>query len=155
MTVWKVSSASSRPWEISGWYGVYEVYQRRLEDVATQDGGSDGVVIAESDHLHPRPVLAGDRPQVGQHILFRAGGRQVQRLRGPDLRRNGTRDEGVEGVVSEDLEQLRDLGLGRADVPVLESGCDVGMGHEGPPMVGSARLDVERRARPSPICPVT
>ena len=26
-TVWKFSSASSRPWEISGWYGVYAVYQ--------------------------------------------------------------------------------------------------------------------------------
>jgi hypothetical protein len=26
-TVWKLSSASSRPWEISGWYGVYAVYQ--------------------------------------------------------------------------------------------------------------------------------
>ncbi len=25
--VWKFSSASSRPWEISGWYGVYDVYQ--------------------------------------------------------------------------------------------------------------------------------
>ncbi len=26
-TVWKFSSASSRPCEISGWYGVYAVYQ--------------------------------------------------------------------------------------------------------------------------------
>ncbi len=26
-TVWKVSSASRRPWDISGWYGVYAVYQ--------------------------------------------------------------------------------------------------------------------------------
>ena len=25
--VWKLSSASRRPWEISGWYGVYAVYQ--------------------------------------------------------------------------------------------------------------------------------
>ena len=25
--VWKVSNASSRPWLISGWYGVYAVYQ--------------------------------------------------------------------------------------------------------------------------------
>ena len=25
--VWKLSSASSRPWLISGWYGVYAVYQ--------------------------------------------------------------------------------------------------------------------------------
>ena len=24
--VWKLSSASSRPWLISGWYGVYAVY---------------------------------------------------------------------------------------------------------------------------------
>jgi hypothetical protein len=26
-TVWNASSASSRPWLISGWYGVYAVYQ--------------------------------------------------------------------------------------------------------------------------------
>ena len=26
-TVWNVSSASRRPWLISGWYGVYAVYQ--------------------------------------------------------------------------------------------------------------------------------
>ena len=25
--VWKFRSASRRPWEISGWYGVYAVYQ--------------------------------------------------------------------------------------------------------------------------------
>src|SRR3546814_16476503 len=25
--VWKFSNASRRPWEISGWYGVYAVYQ--------------------------------------------------------------------------------------------------------------------------------
>ena len=25
--VWKFSSASRRPWEISAWYGVYAVYQ--------------------------------------------------------------------------------------------------------------------------------
>jgi len=28
--VWKLSSASRRPWEISGWYGVYAVYQAGL-----------------------------------------------------------------------------------------------------------------------------
>ena len=25
--VWKLSRASNRPWLISGWYGVYAVYQ--------------------------------------------------------------------------------------------------------------------------------
>ena len=29
-TVWKLSRASSLPWEISGWYGVYAVYQAGL-----------------------------------------------------------------------------------------------------------------------------
>ena len=40
--VWKLSSASSRPWLISGWYGVYAVYQagssstlRRITDGVT------------------------------------------------------------------------------------------------------------------------
>ena len=28
--VWKFRSASSRPWLISGWYGVYAVYQAGL-----------------------------------------------------------------------------------------------------------------------------
>ncbi len=28
--VWKLRSASRRPWEISGWYGVYAVYQAGL-----------------------------------------------------------------------------------------------------------------------------
>ncbi len=28
--VWKFSRASSRPWLISGWYGVYAVYQEGL-----------------------------------------------------------------------------------------------------------------------------
>ena len=28
--VWKFKSASSRPWLISGWYGVYAVYQAGL-----------------------------------------------------------------------------------------------------------------------------
>ena len=28
--VWKFSRASRRPWEISGWYGVYAVYQAGL-----------------------------------------------------------------------------------------------------------------------------
>ena len=30
--VWKLSSASSRPWLISGWYGVYAVYQAGLSN---------------------------------------------------------------------------------------------------------------------------
>ena len=28
--VWKLSSASRRPWLISGWYGVYAVYHAGL-----------------------------------------------------------------------------------------------------------------------------
>ncbi len=44
MTVWKLSSASSRPCEISGWYGVYAVYQ--LGSSSTLRRITPGVIVA-------------------------------------------------------------------------------------------------------------
>ncbi len=44
-TVWKFSSASSRPCEISGWYGVYEVYQ--AGDSSTLRRITAGVNVSE------------------------------------------------------------------------------------------------------------
>ncbi len=37
--VWKFSSASSRPWEISGWYGVYAVYQAGFSNTERRTTG--------------------------------------------------------------------------------------------------------------------
>ncbi len=43
--VWKLSSASSRPWEISGWYGVYWVYQPGFwKTLRRMTGGRERVV---------------------------------------------------------------------------------------------------------------
>ncbi len=44
ITVWKFSRASSRPWEISGWYGVYAVYQ--LGSSSTLRRMTAGVMVA-------------------------------------------------------------------------------------------------------------
>ena len=43
--VWKFSSASSRPCEISGWYGVYAVYQAGFSSTLRRMTG--GVMVAE------------------------------------------------------------------------------------------------------------
>ena len=78
--VWKFSSASSRPWEISGWYGVYAVYQAgRFEDVAADHRRRDGVVVALADHLHGGLVLGSQPAQLGQDLNLAEGGLQLQR----------------------------------------------------------------------------
>ena len=43
--VWKLSSASSRPCEISGWYGVYAVYQAGFSSTLRWITG--GVIVSE------------------------------------------------------------------------------------------------------------
>ena len=43
--VWKLSSASSRPWEISGWYGVYAVYHAGFSSTLRRITG--GVIVSE------------------------------------------------------------------------------------------------------------
>ena len=42
--VWKLMSASSRPCEISGWYGVYAVYQDGFSN--TLRAMTDGVIVS-------------------------------------------------------------------------------------------------------------
>ncbi len=49
--VWKFKSASSRPWLISGWYGVYAVYQAGLS--RTLRRMTPGVTVPE----YPRPII--------------------------------------------------------------------------------------------------
>ena len=41
--VWKFSSASSRPWLISGWYGVYAVYQAGFSSMLRRNTGGVSV----------------------------------------------------------------------------------------------------------------
>ncbi len=43
--VWKLSNASRRPWEISGWYGVYAVYQAGFSSTLRRITG--GVIVPE------------------------------------------------------------------------------------------------------------
>ena len=43
--VWKFSSASSRPCEISGWYGVYAVYHAGFSSTLRRITG--GVIVSE------------------------------------------------------------------------------------------------------------
>ncbi len=49
--VWKFSSASSRPWLISGWYGVYAVYQAGFSSTLRRI--TAGVCVP----WYPRPIM--------------------------------------------------------------------------------------------------
>ncbi len=53
--VWKFSSASSRPWEISGWYGVYAVYQAGFSRTLRW------ITPGMTDGWYPRPIIDGTR----------------------------------------------------------------------------------------------
>ena len=119
--VWKLSSASSRPCEISGWYGVYAVYQAGFSRTLRRiTGRRDGAVVAQADHRRRDRVAGGERAQLGEHLALAPGGRQVQRLVAADARRDGRRDELLERGVADGGEHRADVvGVG-PDVPVRE-----------------------------------
>ena len=67
--VWKLRSASSRPWLISGWYGrVGRVPRRVLEHVAQDHRRRDRAVVAQADQRGEHLVAAGQLAQAGQHL---------------------------------------------------------------------------------------
>ena len=79
--VWKLSSASSRPWLISAWYGrVRRVPGRVLEHVALDDAGRDRGGVAHADQAGARRVGVGER---------RAGRRGRRPPSGPAGRSSG------------------------------------------------------------------
>ena len=65
-TVWNPSSASSRPWLISGWYGrVRRVPPGVLEDAAPDDRRGVRAVVAEPDQRGHDPVAARAGRELG------------------------------------------------------------------------------------------
>ena len=88
--VWKLSSASSRPWLISGWYGVYAVYQAGLSSTLRRiTPGRVRAVVAQADHRDGDRVPVGERAQLGQHLGLGRGRRQVERAVPADDLRDG------------------------------------------------------------------
>ena len=80
--VWKLSSASSRPWAISAWYGVYCVYQPGFSRMLRWITG--GVMCRSSPSRCSErktwffaAIAASSREQ----LVLGAAGRQVERLR--------------------------------------------------------------------------
>ena len=122
--VWKFSSASRRPWEISGWYGrVGGVPGGGFEDVAADHRRGDGVVVALADHLHGRLVLGGELAQFGQHLDFAEGAVQGEGLFLADGIGDRVVNEAINAVVADGLEHGVDVGLAAgADVAVCEGG---------------------------------
>ena len=103
-TVWKFSSASSRPCEISGWYGVYAVYQLGSSSTLRRiTGGVMRAVVAEADHrLAPDGCARRAAQLAGDVLLGTASGGRAPRRADPAGYRGG--HQGVERLVADDLE---------------------------------------------------
>ena len=115
--VWKLSNASSRPWLISGWYGVYAVYQAGSS--STLRRMTAGVWVL----AYPMPIRlvrsrfrSANRRRVGDHGGFRAGRGQVERGLRSDRGRDGLVEQVVQRLGADDLQHLLELLVGRPDV---------------------------------------
>ena len=80
--VWKLSSASRRPWLISGWYGVYAVYHAGSSSTLRwmtprRDRGG----VAHPDQARAGRVASGELAQRSEHLGLRARRRQLERER--------------------------------------------------------------------------
>ena len=83
--VWKFRSTSSRPCEISGWYGVYAVYQAGFSSTLRRmTPGRDRVRVAHADERGEHLVAVGERPERGERLGLaqrRRAGRAASSLR--------------------------------------------------------------------------
>lgn len=134
---------------------------RVLHDIAQDDRGREGAVVAETDHRREHLVAVGQGAQLGEYLGLRAGARKVQGLRALD--HIGDRGGGqlVERAVPH-LRQHLGLGLGVGpDVALLEGDALLQLGernavggHLGGLLVRHDRRGAPRRGCPDglPLC---
>ena len=121
--VWKLSSASSRPWLISGLVRrVGRVPRRALEHVAADHRWDEGPGVAHADQARPRPVGGGSLAELVEHLVLAPRRRQVEWLGAADRRRDGLGDEVVERRGADDRQHLGQIDLARPDVAADELG---------------------------------
>jgi hypothetical protein len=100
--VWKLRSASSRPWV--------------LEDVAQHDARRQGAVVAQADERLERPVLRRDRAQSTECGRLADRLRQRERLLRADAGRNHGIDQRGARAEAEEREHRGLVGRGAAEV---------------------------------------
>lgn len=101
-------------------WGVLGVPAGVFEDIAEDDRGGDGAVVAHADAGSEDLVAAGGDSELLEELVLAAGGADVQGVLALDGVGDGGVGEGVEGVVAEGLEHRCDLGVAWADVAARE-----------------------------------
>ena len=130
--VWKFSSASSRPCEISGWYGrVGGVPGRVLEHLAQHDLRGVRRVVPEADHRLHDPVALADRAQLREHVDLGLRRWQIEIGRHADLGRHRRVGELGERRVAERPQHLLLFDGPGADVAPAEGDCVLELGERG------------------------
>ena len=120
-----------------------------LEDVAPDDGGSNGLVVAHADHRHHEAVGPGHGPQLVVVGLAGAEQGQLQRLALAHVVGHGAVDELVHVGHADHREHLLHFCGGGADVAALER-SPVAKVVEGWPGGTGIRHQCRNLIRPSP-----
>ena len=92
-----------------------------LEDVALDDGGDEGAVVALADERGEDLILGGDGAEVGDGLDLGERGAEGELAGGEDGGGDGLGDELVDGVEADGAEAWRDVGGGGADVAAGEA----------------------------------
>ncbi len=87
-----------------------------LQDVALDHGRYVCAVIALPDEAAPHLVGGHQRLEIGEGVLFRQAGGEVERSAEADVRRHGGVDQRVERGVTEHLQHGLNVGVRRADM---------------------------------------
>ncbi len=96
--------------------GVGGVPARVLQDPALNHRRSEGVVVAEADHLHHGTVLGGDLPQLVYNLDLGERGGKREPLTHPDHGGDCLVDHRVEAGPTERRHHVVGLRLTRSDV---------------------------------------
>jgi hypothetical protein len=107
-----------------------------LQDVAADDRGRVGAVVAEADHGPLRPVQFGEGPEFGLGLGLRDGGGEGQAVAGADQLGHAGVHERFEAGQAHGLEHGVLVGGAGADVAVGEGA----VGHGDSPVTGRRQL---------------
>jgi hypothetical protein len=107
-----------------------------LQDVAADDGGGVGAVVAQADHGAGGPVLGGEVGELGLGPGLGDRGGEGEAVRGADEGGHAGVHERVEAGLPDGLEHGVLVGGAGADV----AGGERAVGHEGSPVTGRRQL---------------
>src|SRR3989338_3053381 len=107
---------------------VLRVPTRVFENIALNNGGSDGAVVSETEIRRSNDILVCDAPHMTDKAMFAHSVAQVHRRCASDRCRNGLFDQSLKARHADDVEHLLKLFRSGPYMPLLEFSGDAIVG---------------------------